>query len=144
MIRIFWFNFIDDFKKIKFSDLLVIPAGVINEPFYDENLPNYINYGAIGSVIGHELTHGFDQLGRLFDKDGLYIPEGLWTQKFEFNGSSWESLSISDVKFFVNFRTMQNFKSKTDCMARQYSTYVDKQTNLKVDGYRSIGKLLDI
>jgi hypothetical protein len=44
----------------------------------------YLNYGAIGSVIGHEITHGFDDRGRLHDKDGLFFADGaggLWSNE---------------------------------------------------------------
>src|SRR6202035_4502596 len=43
------------------------PAGILQPPFYDNRLDAAVNYGGIGSVVGHELTHGFDDTGRLFD-----------------------------------------------------------------------------
>nr|MBQ0091655.1 M13 family metallopeptidase [Candidatus Enterousia merdequi] len=46
------------------------PAGILQYPFFDMNADDAFNYGAIGSVIGHEMTHGFDDSGRHFDKDG--------------------------------------------------------------------------
>ncbi|HVJ53994.1 MAG TPA: M13 family metallopeptidase [Aliidongia sp.] len=46
------------------------PAGILQLPFFDPGLDDAANYGAIGSVIGHEMTHGFDDQGRKFDKDG--------------------------------------------------------------------------
>ena len=49
---------------------IVFPAGVLQPPFYDPNADDGINYGAMGAVIGHEMTHGFDDQGRQFDKDG--------------------------------------------------------------------------
>jgi len=46
------------------------PAGILQPPFFDANADDAINYGAIGAVIGHEMTHGFDDRGRQFDADG--------------------------------------------------------------------------
>jgi putative endopeptidase len=46
------------------------PAGILQPPFYDPNWDDALNYGAIGAVIGHEMTHGFDDRGRQFDADG--------------------------------------------------------------------------
>ncbi len=64
---------------------IVFPAGILQPPFFDENADDAINYGAIGSVIGHELTHGFDDEGSKFDGKGNY--KNWWTpadrKKFE-------------------------------------------------------------
>lgn len=49
---------------------IVFPAGILQPPFFYMNADDAVNYGAIGVVIGHEMTHGFDDKGRLFDKDG--------------------------------------------------------------------------
>ncbi len=46
------------------------PAGILQPPFYDNQMDDAVNYGAIGAVIGHELTHGFDDEGRQFDAKG--------------------------------------------------------------------------
>lgn len=46
------------------------PAGILQYPFFDMDADDAFNYGAIGSVIGHEMTHGFDDSGRHFDSDG--------------------------------------------------------------------------
>ncbi len=46
------------------------PAGILQPPFFDPNLDDAVNYGAIGAVIGHEMTHGFDDQGRQFDEAG--------------------------------------------------------------------------
>jgi putative endopeptidase len=46
------------------------PAGILQPPFYDNKLDDAVNYGAIGAVIGHELTHGFDDQGRQYDAKG--------------------------------------------------------------------------
>lgn len=77
---------------------MVFPAGIFQSPFYDSKYPDSLNYGAMGVVVGHELTHGFDDQGREFDKDGnLY----KW----------W------------NNKTIDRFKQRTNCFAKQYSKF---------------------
>lgn len=49
---------------------ICFPAGILQPPYFDPNADDAVNYGAIGVVIGHEMTHGFDDQGRQFDKDG--------------------------------------------------------------------------
>jgi putative endopeptidase len=49
---------------------IVFPAGILQPPFFDPRADDAVNYGGIGMVIGHELTHGFDDSGRQFDADG--------------------------------------------------------------------------
>ena len=49
---------------------ICFPAGILQYPFFDMNADDAFNYGAIGVVIGHEMTHGFDDQGRQFDKEG--------------------------------------------------------------------------
>jgi putative endopeptidase len=49
---------------------IVFPAGILQFPFFDPNADDAINYGGIGMVIGHEMTHGFDDQGAQYDKDG--------------------------------------------------------------------------
>lgn len=49
---------------------ICFPAGILQYPFFDMDADDAFNYGAIGSIIGHEMTHGFDDSGRHFDKDG--------------------------------------------------------------------------
>ena len=56
---------------------ICFPAGILQYPFFDMNADDAFNYGAIGVVIGHEMTHGFDDQGRNYDKDGNLID--WWT-----------------------------------------------------------------
>src|SRR5260370_28763927 len=49
---------------------VVFPAGILRPPFFYANADDAVNYGGIGAVIGHEMTHGFDDQGRQFDADG--------------------------------------------------------------------------
>ena len=49
---------------------ITFPAGILQPPFYDNKADDAMNFGGIGAVIGHELTHGFDDQGSKFDADG--------------------------------------------------------------------------
>lgn len=57
---------------------ICFPAGILQAPFFDPEAADAENYGAIGVVIGHEMTHGFDDQGRLYDKDGNL--SNWWTE----------------------------------------------------------------
>ena len=61
------------------SNEICFPAGILQYPFFDMNADDAFNYGAIGVVIGHEMTHGFDDQGCQFDKDGNMI--NWWTDE---------------------------------------------------------------
>ncbi|CAF0940263.1 unnamed protein product [Rotaria sordida] len=78
---------------------IVFPAGILQPPFFHKDLPISINYGAIGTVIGHEITHGFDDQGREYDSDGNMRP---W----------WTKLALD------------KFENRTKCFVQQYSSYV--------------------
>ncbi|CAF0711924.1 unnamed protein product [Brachionus calyciflorus] len=102
------------------NNQICFPAGILQFPFYDVESPNYLNYGGIGSVIGHEITHGFDDRGRLYDKDGIFheeVSEGLWTNK-----------------------TVENYKEKVQCIIDQYNNYISKQVNRSVNGIQTQGE----
>ena len=58
---------------------ICFPAGILQPPFFNTNADDAVNYGAIGVVISHEMTHGFDDQGRLFDKDGNM--NNWWTEE---------------------------------------------------------------
>ncbi|XP_030842656.1 endothelin-converting enzyme 1 [Strongylocentrotus purpuratus] len=92
---------------------IVFPSGILQAPFYDVSRPMSMNFGGIGMVMGHELTHGFDNHGREFDKDG--------------NLRDWWG-NASAVAY----------KNKTDCMVDQYSSY--KIGDKHVDGVFTLGE----
>ena len=74
------------------------PAGILQPPFFDRGLDDAINYGAIGSVIGHELTHGFDDEGRKFDAKGNM--RDWWTPR---DASEFEGRAECFVKQYGEF-----------------------------------------
>ena len=85
------------FKELK-SNQIYVPAGILQSPTFSTDHPAYINYGAIGFIIGHELTHAFDVQGATRNARGQV--------------SNWWSN-----------QTLTNFNSKTQCMVDQYSKY---------------------
>lgn len=92
---------------------IVFPAGILQAPFYDKNFPKSLNFGAMGVVMGHELTHGFDDQGREYDKNGNLRP---W----------W------------NPAVIQRFEERTKCMIDQYSGY--KMNGENVRGKQTLGE----
>ena len=95
---------------------ICFPAGILQKPFFDMEADDAFNYGAIGVVIGHEMTHGFDDQGRQFDKDGNM--HDWWTE--------------SDA---------QLFKERTDKYADFFSA-IDVLPGLKANGRLTLGENL--
>jgi len=60
---------------------IVFPAGILHPPYFDHTADDAVNYGAIGVIIGHEITHGYDDQGRKYDGDGNI--RGWWTKQDE-------------------------------------------------------------
>ena len=80
---------------------ICFPAGILQYPFFDMQADDAFNYGAIGVVIGHEMTHGFDDQGRQFDKDG--------------NFRDWWASGDGD-KFKERAQVMSDFFSKIEVL----------------------------
>ncbi|MFA5960676.1 MAG: M13 family metallopeptidase [Tatlockia sp.] len=93
---------------------LNIPAGILQPPFFDPNAPAAINFGAIGFVMGHEMTHGFDDQGAKFDGHG--------------NLNDW--WTPDDLK---------KFAEATGCIVKQFSNY-KVNGNLPVQGKLVVGE----
>ena len=74
---------------------ICFPAGILQYPFFDMNADDAFNYGAIGVVIGHEMTHGFDDQGSQFDKDGNF--NDWWTPS---DKAKFKEKTQSMVNFF--------------------------------------------
>jgi len=77
---------------------ITFPAGILQPPFFKGGWPRYLNYGAMGMVIGHEITHGFDDQGRQYDGTGSASP--WWSQE-----------------------TIEAFSVQAQCFIDQYSAY---------------------
>jgi putative endopeptidase len=93
---------------------IVFPAGILQFPFFDPQADDAVNYGGIGAVIGHEMTHGFDDQGCQYDKDG--------------NLKNW--WSPTDEK---------RFKEKTTVLVNQYNAYTVLDT-VHVNGELTLGE----
>ncbi|XP_037090452.1 neprilysin-1-like [Pollicipes pollicipes] len=94
---------------------IVFPAGILQPLFYSQYFPKSLNYGGIGVVIGHEITHGFDDKGRQFDKNG-------------------------NLKQWWDNATIQAFQKQTECIVKQYSSYRLEQIGRHVNGKMTRGE----
>jgi len=81
-----------------FLNEIVFPAAILQPPFFDFTADDAVNYGGIGAVIGHEMTHGFDDQGRHYGKDGTLM--NWWTKEDE-----------------------ERFAARTDVLVKQYDGY---------------------
>ena len=79
------------------------PAGILQPPFFSRKWDDASNYGAIGSVIGHELTHGFDDEGRQFDPQGNL--RDWWTPEDAKRFEERAACLVSEYGNFSPFRT---------------------------------------
>ena len=93
---------------------IVFPAGILQPPFFDKSMDDAVNFGGIGLVIGHELTHGFDDQGRKFDPQGNL--KDWWTAE--------------DGK---------EFEKRVSCVADEYSNFVAVD-DLKLNGRLTLGE----
>jgi predicted metalloendopeptidase len=93
---------------------IIFPAGILQPPFFDPRADDAVNYGGIGVVIGHEITHGFDDRGRRFDARG--------------NLTDW--WTTEDARRYVE---------RADRVQRQYDDYVGVE-NIHVNGKLTLGE----
>ena len=94
------------------------PAGILQPPFYSNLMDDAVNYGGIGVVIGHELTHGFDDQGRKYDAVGNF--RDWWTSE---DG--------------------REFERRADCVANEYSNFIsvkDDKGEVKLNGRLTLGE----
>jgi putative endopeptidase len=91
-----------------FRNEIVFPAGILQPPFFNPEADDAINYGAIGAVIGHEVTHGFDDQGAKFDLQG-------------------------NVKDWWTPADLKNFQSRSECVINQFSSF-EVEPGLNIQG----------
>lgn len=84
---------------------IVFPAGILQPPFFDKDMDDAVNFGGIGLVIGHELTHGFDDQGRKFDPQGNL--RDWWTEQ---DGKEFETRVSCVADEYSNFTAVDNTK----------------------------------
>src|SRR2546429_2370913 len=93
---------------------ITFPAGILQPPFYDNQADDAMNFGGIGAVIGHELTHGFDDQGSKFDANG-------------------------NLRNWWGDQDHKDFDQRTSCVADEYSGYTAVD-DLKVNGRLTLGE----
>ena len=93
---------------------IFFPAAILQPPFFDPNADDAVNYGAIGAVIGHEISHGFDDQGSKYDGDGIL--ESWWTQE-----------------------DRANFEARTKALGAQYDSY-EPLPGLHINGKLTMGE----
>ncbi|CAJ0586609.1 unnamed protein product, partial [Mesorhabditis spiculigera] len=96
-------------------NMMALLAGILQSPFYDITFPRIQNYGSIGLVIGHELTHGFDNYGSQFDEKG--------------NKKNWWDAT-----------TLKNYEQTKKCFIEQYGNVTVEPLEMKIDGYKTLGE----
>lgn len=93
---------------------IVFPAGILQPPFFDPNADDAVNYGAIGAVIGHEISHGFDDQGSKYDAKGVF--HEWWTKE-----------------------DRARFEARTAALVKQYDAY-EPLPGLHVIGKQTLGE----
>jgi len=91
------------------------PAGILQGNFFGSDRPAYMNYGGIGWVIGHEITHGFDDQGRQYD-------------------------SVGNLKNWWHDATKDQFLERSNCIIWQYGNYTAKSVNKSLNGVNTQGE----
>lgn len=93
---------------------ITFPAGILQPPFFNSEADDAINYGAIGGVIGHEISHGFDDSGSRFDADG-------------------------NLKMWWTADDRKKFEDRAACVVKQFDEY-EVQPNLFINGKLTLGE----
>ncbi|MBQ2553860.1 MAG: M13 family metallopeptidase [Prevotella sp.] len=85
---------------------ICFPAGILQVPFFDMNADDAFNYGAIGVVIGHEMTHGFDDQGRHYDKTGNMVD--WWTEN---DANGFNERATQYAEFFNKIKVLPDLNA---------------------------------
>jgi len=93
---------------------IVFPAAILQPPIFDGAIDDAVNYGAIGAVMGHEMTHGFDDMGSQFDADGNF--NNWWTEE-----------------------DRTKFVSRTEQIIKQFDNYIAIDS-LHINGHLTVGE----
>ncbi|XP_054931206.1 neprilysin-1-like [Dermacentor andersoni] len=94
---------------------IVIPGGILQAPFFQDGLPSYINLAAIGSIVGHEISHGYDDEGSQYDSKGWLV--------------NWWSNA-----------TEKEFNERKACFIHQYGSIVNPVTKTQIHGENTLGE----
>lgn len=100
------------------SNSIIFPAAILQRLTFERTRPASLNYGAIGFIIGHEITHHFDEEGRRFNSDGELHDDGTW----------WDENSI------------KNYKKQAQCLIAQYNNFTIEQIQQRINGIASLGE----
>ena len=98
-----------------FVPISVFPAGILQPPFYHKHFPKSLNYGGIGVVIGHEITHGFDDKGRQFDH-------------------------IGNINQWWDHESSERFHNRAQCIIDQYNNYKVEEVGIYLNGMNTQGE----
>ena len=93
----------------------MIPAGILQGTFFNADRPRYMNFGSIGTIIGHEITHAFDDEGSQFDSDGNILD---WWHK----------------------ATKTAYLDKAKCIIEQYGNYTEPTVGMSLNGINTQGE----
>ncbi|CAJ0607822.1 unnamed protein product [Cylicocyclus nassatus] len=97
------------------ANTIRLPAAVLQAPFFHHTFPRAFNYGGLGSIIGHEITHGFDDEGRQFDAHG--------------NLQNWWDSFVE-----------REFEKRAQCFVNQYNKIEVPGTNQRINGEQTLGE----
>ena len=124
---------------------IVFPGGILQEPFFSPNYPMAYNFGGMGSVIGHEMTHGFDDQGRKFDSDGNL--NDWWT---DIDAKNYEAktnpIKTQFGEYKIGDKNVNGDLTQGDNIAdlggvsisfKSYLRYLQKNQDSKVDEYNA-------
>ncbi|XP_046686842.1 neprilysin-2-like [Homalodisca vitripennis] len=100
---------------VPWENSMKFPAAILQQPFFSARVTQYVNYATIGVIIGHEITHGFDDEGSQYDYKG-------------------------DLNDWWETESKKNFNEKKMCIIDQYGSYKDSQTQLNLNGITTQGE----